>query len=97
MKIIEERGENMSGNPNETILVNQVGYSTNARKLAMFRGEGGDFQLVNENGQLVYEGKTSEAQFDEASGQKVAIGDFSPVTELGNYQIIPDYTVLKRK
>lgn len=82
------KGENeMRGNVNGLITVDQVGYAVKDKKLAMFKGKGGIFQVINDKNQVVFEGETGIASFDEASGEYVALGDFSSVTTIGNYQI----------
>ena len=72
------------------ININQVGYRTDAKKLAVFRGEniGSTFKVVDAKDQsIVYENVISEGVYNEAADEIDYIGDFSEVTEPGTYYI----------
>ena len=73
----------------QEILVNQIGYLTASSKTAFFRegalSEG--FEVIDEAGKSVYNGKQSVAIDDPASGDMVSSGDFSAVTAPGTYRI----------
>ncbi len=73
-----------------TININQVGYKTDARKVAVVRGEnvGSTFKVIKvEDGSVVYEGQLSEAIYTEAAEETNYLADFSSVTEPGNYYV----------
>jgi endoglucanase len=69
------------------IRVNQVGYPTDAEKIAIFLDEG-PFEVVDAvTGTAVWRGAAAGDRHDEASGLHVAAGDFSPVTAAGRYYL----------
>ncbi|MDE6005289.1 MAG: glycoside hydrolase family 9 protein, partial [Oscillospiraceae bacterium] len=72
------------------ILTNQVGYQNNSKKTAVFRDVTNEteFSVVNaDTKQVVYTGKLSE-QINNTSADEIDYtGDFSEVTESGNYYI----------
>lgn len=91
-----------SGLENNFISVNQVGYFTNLDKKATLGDNAGadeddtkitlpdtalDFELVNENGETVYTGKTTPKGKDEDSGDNVHILDFSDYNTPGTYSL----------
>jgi len=74
------------------INLNQVGYKTDAKKVAVFRGAddlaGKTFTVVNaEDDSVVYEGEIGEGVTNKAAGEVDYSGDFSEVTEPGTYYI----------
>ncbi len=75
------KSQNISNN----ILVNQVGYPTNAAKKALIRAEAESFEVKNIDGKTVYSGKLSEPTYWELSGDAVSVADFSEITENGLY------------
>ncbi|MEC0240610.1 glycoside hydrolase family 9 protein [Paenibacillus dokdonensis] len=70
------------------IAVNQLGYRRRDAKIAIIPGQGGSFRLVNnESGEPVWQGETSAAVEDKASGETVSRGDFSAWEQPGTYRI----------
>ncbi|MBU9713058.1 glycoside hydrolase family 9 protein [Evansella tamaricis] len=70
------------------ITVNQIGYPKDAKKVAVFSEQNGQFQVVYEpTGEVAFEGTTSEPFFDELSGTYVCHADFTMVNEEGPYYI----------
>lgn len=76
------------------ILVNQVGYRTDARKIAIFCADRPVeyFELVDKDtGKVVLRGETEEKGYDESSGEYRSYGIFDDLTREGEYYIqIPD-------
>lgn len=73
---------------NRRITVNQVGYPAKGTKAAALAGVGGAFQVIDaSSGAVVFEGKTSAAIEDKASGVTVCTADFSDVAHPGQYRI----------
>ncbi len=69
------------------IYVNQLGYRPSGRKVATL-SKGGVFCVIrieNEQEKVVYEAETTEAMFDDASGETVCKADFSGIKENGIY------------
>jgi endoglucanase len=74
-----------------SITVNQIGYGTNSEKIALFKGRGGTYSVVNElTEEVVFQGKTEGPIKDEASGVTVYSGDFSHIVVPGHYHIEQD-------
>ena len=72
------------------VLTNQLGYfSDTAKKATLLCSDtnGIDFEVIDENGKVVYEGKSTPKGYDEASGDDVHELDFSEVTKAGKYHI----------
>lgn len=72
------------------ILTNQVGYTTNAAKTAVFRNLSGqsEFSVVNAaTKEVVYTGKLSSDINNSTAGETNKTGDFSSVTAPGKYYI----------
>ncbi len=69
------------------ILIDQIGYKPGEEKIAFFRGKalGDGFEVMDENGKVVYAGTLSQAKADAASGDTVAFGDLSAVSQPGTY------------
>ncbi len=72
------------------IMTNQIGYTPDSQKIAVFRGvtDETEFQVLDENKHAVWVstlyGKTENSSADETD----YLGDFSAVTEPGTYTII---------
>jgi endoglucanase len=76
----------------ESIRVNQVGYFPGLIKTFTLADiEASSFQVVSEEGKVVYKGAMVETGIWEPSGEKLSTGDFSNFTTEGRYFIhIPD-------
>jgi endoglucanase len=74
------------GNP----VVNQAGYLCNGQKIATAEAlDGGSFELVSEGSKKpVLQGKLSAPVLDAASGDRVALADFSAWTRPGTYRVV---------
>lgn len=75
------------------ILINQAGYRTDSKKLAIFRGENlpDTFHVYNaENGREVYAGELTLKGHDKATGEQIAYGLFSDIVLPGRYYIKTD-------
>lgn len=74
------------------IITNQVGYKPNARKVAVFRKmDGGSFSVVNAaTGEVVFTGETEGPIANAIADETNYTGDFSAVTEPGEYYIKVD-------
>ncbi len=71
----------------ENILINQLGYKTNASKTALIRADVDNFELVDKVGKVVFEAPTEDFRFWELSGDSVRLADFSSFTTDGEYRI----------
>ncbi len=81
----------MSESGIRSITINQIGYPIYSKKLAMFKGRGGDYRVVNEATQeVVFCGQAGDPVKDEASGVTIYTGDFSLIEESGQYHIEQD-------
>lgn len=71
------------------ILTNQVGYTTNGKKTAVFRGAtASQFEVINAaTGASVYTGDLSADINNSSAGETDRTGDFSAVTTAGKYYI----------
>ncbi|MEE5993699.1 MAG: glycoside hydrolase family 9 protein [Oscillospiraceae bacterium] len=72
------------------ILTNQVGYPSNSKKTAVFRNVTNEteFSVVNaDTNQIVYTGGLSSAINNSSANETDYVGDFSNVTQSGNYYI----------
>ncbi len=69
----------------EDILINQLGYPTEADKKALVRLAAETFQLKDLNGETVFSGEPSEKMYWELSGDSVQVADFSDVLKAGEY------------
>jgi endoglucanase len=71
------------------ILIDQIGYRPGEEKIAFFRGKalGDGFEVLDESGKAVYTGVLSSPQADAASGDTVAFGDLSAVSQPGVYRL----------
>ena len=73
-----------------SILTNQVGYQNHSQKIAVFRDvtDETEFSVINaDTEQVVYTGKLSEPMNNTFADEIDYTGDFSEVTESGNYYI----------
>ncbi len=74
------------------ISVNQIGYFINAKKFASLVSDSAselDWQLQNNNGEVVLSGKTIVKGFDAASGDSIHLIDFSEFkTEGDGYKLV---------
>lgn len=69
------------------IFVNQAGYRPDDEKIAVIPFECADFQIIDENGDSVFSGKTEYYGFDKCSGDTVYKADFSKLAACGTYRI----------
>lgn len=70
------------------IFVNQVGYLPDADKIAVAEVSNEkevSFSVVNEAGNIVFEGTVSDIRDDELAGGKYGVLDFSDISEEGRY------------
>jgi endoglucanase len=79
----------------EIILLDQVGFTPDASKIALVRADAVRFQVVDSpSGNVVFEGKTSGWKEWKYSGDKVSLADFSSVQTPGKYKLfLPDQKV----
>lgn len=75
-----------------SIITNQIGYKTNAKKTAVFRDtNGGNFSVVNaDTKQTVFTGEMSGPISNSSADETNYTGDFSSVTTPGKYYIAAD-------
>ena len=69
------------------ILVNQVGYPTTGNKAGLSKISADDFTLMDESGEVVFEGEAKEARFWDLSGDQVIALDFSTFKTEGRYRL----------
>lgn len=72
------------------IHVDQVGYLTNHKKVAMVSAEvedGTAFRIVDTKGNTVFTGKLSAAKFDEMSNENLRRADFTNFKTAGTYRL----------
>lgn len=77
----------------KNVLVNQVGYTTDAEKIATFRGDKVDdsFQVMNVNtNEMVYKGSIDDEFKNKQADETDYYGVFTEVTEPGTYKIITE-------
>ncbi len=75
------------------IIVDQVGYSVNSNKIAIFRGEvlPDTYDLIDmETEEIVYTGSIKEKGYDETTGENISYGDFSDFKTPGTYYLQAD-------
>ena len=94
LELVDSSGADMTNpmaNGDETpIVVDQVGYRANARKVAVFRNAGSQtkFSVVNaETNTEVFTGDLSQAVENSAAKESDKTGDFSKVTQAGKYYL----------
>lgn len=71
----------------DDILINQIGYPTEARKKALLRMDTDSFELRDRRGDIVFQGPVSAPAFWVLSGDSVRLADFSGFTEAGEYRL----------
>lgn len=69
------------------IFVNQAGYRPDDKKTAVMAFPCDSFEVVTENGEVVFSGKTEHYGGDEFSGDDVYTADFSSFDKAGCYRI----------
>lgn len=72
------------------VLTNSIGYETGAQKLVIFRGDCKTelFEVINgETEEVIYRGTILEKEYNSKSEEYAAYGDFSKVTEAGEYYV----------
>ncbi|NLP26759.1 MAG: glycosyl hydrolase family 9, cellulase [Clostridiales bacterium] len=77
-------------NDMQSILINQVGYKPESKKIAVFRNIANekDFSVINaDTGSIVYTGMLYGEKPNPSAGETNFYGDFSEVTAPGNYYI----------
>ncbi len=80
--------ESLKGSEGE-ILINQVGYTPSATKMALIRNDSEKFMVINvENGKTVFKGMTGKPEYWSFSGDTVRTADFSSLTTPGRYRIL---------
>lgn len=72
------------------IFVNQAGYQPRSKKTAIMPFPCDSFQIVSEEGEIVFSGKTEHFGVDEFSGDDVFTADFSALEKYGRYRINAD-------
>lgn len=77
----------LNDNFSENILLNQMGYKTNAAKKVLIATDVIAFELVDKKGKVVFEGTTGELKYWELSGNSVREADFSSFSKQGEYRI----------
>ena len=69
-------------------VIDQVGYLSYGQKRCTFPYDAGDlFDVIDQDGNIVYTGSIQDKSFDEYTGEHDCYGDFTPVTEPGTYFI----------
>lgn len=79
-----------SGDDEEAILINQIGYKPESQKIAIFRNISNEreFSVVNANSnQTVYTGSLYGERYNSSAEETNFYGDFSTVTKPGTYYI----------
>ena len=72
----------------DSIRLNQVGYYPDATKEFIYTGSTAfSFQVISEDGEVVFEGKLARPETWEVSGEDVQSGDFSGLEQTGKYTI----------
>lgn len=72
------------------IVVNQVGYSADSKKIAIFRGEvlPDTYDLVDvSTGETVYTGAIEQKGYNDATQENISYGDFSEYSTSGTYYL----------
>ncbi|WP_454190706.1 glycoside hydrolase family 9 protein [Paenibacillus sp. Marseille-Q7038] len=73
------------------IAMNQIGFSLNGQKTAVFNEKSSEFYIEEEGTKrIVYRGKTSQPTFDRSSGRKVRKADFTELDKPGTYVVVDD-------
>lgn len=72
----------------EMILINQVGYLPDARKVALIRSGAEEFEVIDAvTGKIVFSAPAGEPRYWEMSGDTVRTADFSALTATGTYRL----------
>jgi endoglucanase len=75
----------------DAIRINQLGFYPKATKQFVFvDNKATEFEIVDKNNKVVFEGNLNKQGFWEASGEEVLLGDFSDFKKIGTYSIIVD-------
>ncbi len=75
----------------DRILVNQVGYYPNSKKIALLRSKTETFNVVEDStGRVVFTGRPGLFAYWDLSGDSVCTADFSSVDTPGKYRICVD-------
>lgn len=75
-------------NIESAIQVNQVGFTVNGHKTAaVINPESHKFELKDQDGEVVYEGKLLESHYWDLSGEDVSIADFSSFKKEGTFYL----------
>lgn len=72
------------------VLVNQIGYEVNSKKIVIFRGEdlGESFELIDaETEEVVYTGEIYGQKYNEKSEEMYSYGSFTEFEKAGKYYI----------
>ncbi|MRT93973.1 glycoside hydrolase family 9 protein [Ancylomarina sp. 16SWW S1-10-2] len=81
----------------QLILINQVGYESNAPKKAMVRTNTDLFQIKNSIGEIIIEKAAGSKQYSSFSGDTVQTIDFSELTSKGEYYIVVNDSIISHK
>ncbi len=72
----------------DKIRINQIGYQLNSpKKFIVSNSESGTFEIINESGDVSFEGNLVDRGTWESSGESVKMGDFSTFNDPGTYWI----------
>ena len=74
----------------DDILINQIGYQTNASKKALIRANAERFEIRDSAGNPIFRDVISEPRKWELSGDAVGVADFSSLTKAGEYSLCVD-------
>ena len=75
------------------IMVNQLGYASNSKKIAVFRGEilPDTYDLINaDTDEIVYTGEIEQKGYNEITQENICHGDFTDYTTAGTYYLQAD-------
>lgn len=86
-------GEKSTPKPSDNILINQIGYISNAPKRALLRTNADKFHLKTLNGDIVFTGKAGAWEAWELSGDSVRLADFSTFIKAGKYVLAVNDTL----
>ena len=79
----------------DDIRITQLGYHPDSVKQFVLADRNGtSFEIVAENGVVVFKGKLQDLGIWVASGETVLLGDFSELTEEGEYRVLVDNSLL---
>ncbi len=83
-----KRTGNVIFKKSDRIFYNQVGYQTNAPKIALIKTGPTEFVVINENGDEAMKGLVQDGSYWEQSGDTVSVIDFTNLTLPGKYTLI---------